>query len=198
MNKENSFTNKIHKSYNIDNYIIDTNFSFDEDKIFFKDNNTIIYDIGNELGFKIERSLFDKTRQSYNIEKMVSELSSRQDKIKLTDLPTGVVSRKKKCIGQVIKLYKDYVPLYEIANNNNIEILYNKIINIIDELLDNGILYLDIHENNFLVNDNLDVKLIDFESSSVIFDRISTNDKIECYKKVKDMFKKLKTKKTKK
>ena len=75
--------------------------------------------------------------------------------------------------------------------------LYNKVLNIIDELLDNGILYLDIHENNFLVNDDLDVKLIDFESSSVIFDRISANDKIECYKKVKDMFKKLEIKRIK-
>lgn len=197
MNKENSFTNKIHKSYDIDNYDIDKNFSFDKDKIFFEDSNTIIYDIGNGLGFKIERSLFDKTRQSYNIEKMVSELALRQGKIKLTDLPVGVVSCKKNCIGQVIKLYKDYVPLCEIANNNNIEMLYNKVLNIIDELLDNGILYLDIHENNFLVNDDLDVKLIDFESSSVIFDRISANDKIECYKKVKDMFKKLEIKRIK-
>ena len=31
MNKENSFTNKIHKSYDIDNYDIDKNFSFDKD-----------------------------------------------------------------------------------------------------------------------------------------------------------------------
>ena len=91
----------------------------------------------------------------------------------------------------MIRLYKDYISLYDAVNDNNIELLYNKVLCIIDELLNNGILYLDIHEHNFLVNTNLDVKLIDFESSCVIFDKISLSDRIECYEKVKDMFERL-------
>lgn len=191
---ENGFTNKIYKCYDIDNYIIDKDFVFDESMIFFEDSNTLIYDIGDRLGFKIDKSLFNKMRQSYNIEKMVSELVLRQGSVEFTDFPVGIVSCKKRCIGQVIKLYKDYVPLCEIANDNNIEMLYNKVLNIIDELLDNGILYLDIHENNFLVNDLFDVKLIDFESSCVLFDKISASDRILCYEKIKDMFNRLKMK----
>lgn len=191
MNKENSFTNKIHKSYDVDNYVIDKDYVFDKSKIFFEDSNTLIYVIGDRLGFKIDKSLLNKERQSYNIEEMVSGLVLRQDNIKLTDFPVGVVSCKRRCIGQVIRLYKDYISLYDAVNDNNIELLYNKVLCIIDELLNNGILYLDIHEHNFLVNTNLDVKLIDFESSCVIFDKISTSDRIECYEKVKDMFERL-------
>ena len=191
MNKESSFTNKIHKSYDVDNYVIDKDYVFDKSKIFFEDSNTLIYVIGDRLGFKIDKSLLNKERQSYNIEEMVSGLVLRQDNIKLTDFPVGVVSCKRRCIGQVIRLYKDYISLYDAVNDNNIELLYNKVLCIIDELLNNGILYLDIHEHNFLVNTNLDVKLIDFESSCVIFDKISLSDRIECYEKVKDMFERL-------
>lgn len=191
MNKESSFTNKIHKSYDVDNYVIDKDYVFDKSKIFFEDSNTLIYVIGDRLGFKIDKSLLNKERQSYNIEEMVSGLVLRQDNIKLTDFPVGVVSCKRRCIGQVIRLYKDYISLYDAVNDNNIELLYNKVLCIIDELLNNGILYLDIHEHNFLVNTNLDVKLIDFESSCVIFDKISPSDSIECYEKVKDMFERL-------
>ena len=191
MNKESSFTNKIHKSYDVDNYVINKDYVFDKSKIFFEDSNTLIYVIGDRLGFKIDKSLLNKERQSYNIEKMVSGLVLRQDNIKLTDFPVGVVSCKRRCIGQVIRLYKDYISLYDAVNDNNIELLYNKVLCIIDELLNNGILYLDIHEHNFLVNTNLDVKLIDFESSCVIFDKISPSDSIECYEKVKDMFERL-------
>lgn len=193
MNKENSFTNKIHKSYDVDNYVIDKDYVFDKSKIFFEDSNTLIYVIGDRLGFKIDKSLLNKERQSYNIEEMVSGLVLRQDNIKLTDFPVGVVSCKRRCIGQVIRLYKDYYPLKDIVNNDNINILYDKVIAIIEELLNNGIMYSDIHENNFLVNNNLDVKLIDFESSCVSFNNISPNDKIFCYSKIKSMFDKLNT-----
>lgn len=196
MNKESSFTNKIHKSYDIDNYVIDKDFSFDLSKIFYEDSNTLIYDIGDGLGFKIDKSLFNKVRESYNIEEMVSGLVLRQGNVKNTDFPVGVVSCKRRCVGQAIKLYKDYVCLYDIVDDNNIGLLYNKVLCIIDELLNNGILYLDIHEHNFLVSANLDVKLIDFESSCVIFDRISASDKIECYDKVKKMFERLEIEKT--
>ena len=197
VNKESVFVNKLHKSYDIDNYVIDKDFVFEEDKIFFEDNNTIIYDIGDGLGFKIEKSLFNKMRESYNIEEMVYSLVLRQSSVNLTDFPVGVVSCKRRCIGQVIKLYKNYVPLYDFVNEDNIELLYSKVLMIVDELLDNGVLYLDIHENNFLVDDNCDVKLIDFESSCVIFDRISAGDKIECYDKIKKMFVRLKEKRIK-
>lgn len=193
MNKENSFTNKIHKSYDVDNYVIDKDYVFDKSKIFFEDSNTLIYVIRDRLGFKIDKSLLNKERQSYNIEEMVSGLVLRQDNIKLTDFPVGVVSCKRRCIGQVIRLYKDYISLYDAVNDNNIELLYNKVLCIIDELLNNGIMYSDIHENNFLVNNNLDVKLIDFESSCVSFNNISPNDKIFCYSKIKSMFDKLNT-----
>ena len=129
VNKESVFINKLHKSYDIDNYVIDKDFVFEEDKIFFEDNNTIIYDIGDGLGFKIEKSLFNKMRESYNIEEMVYSLVLRQSSVNLTDFPVGVVSCKRRCIGQVIKLYKNYVPLYDFVNDDNIELLKSKNVN---------------------------------------------------------------------
>lgn len=185
---ENSFTNKLYKSYDIKNYIIDKDFIFDKDKILYEDDNTIIYNLDNEIGFKIEKSLLNKTRESYNIEKMVSSLVLKQKNIKLTSFPIGIVSLNKRCIGQMIMLFKDYKPLNDIINNDNKDILYNKVLNIINELLDNDIVYLDIHKNNFLVNEDLDVELIDFESSCVIINNITNKDKITCLEKVKDMF----------
>lgn len=193
LEKNNCFTNKIHKCYDIENYIIDNDFIFEKSNIFFEDSNTIIYDIGNDLAFKINKSLFNKERESYTNEETISSLVLKQKNITLTDFPIGVVSCKKRCVGQVIRLYKNYYPLKGIVNNDNISILYDKVIAIIEELLNNGIMYSDIHENNFLVNNNLDVKLIDFESSCVSFNNISPNDKIFCYSKIKSMFDRLNT-----
>ena len=197
LNIENGFTNKIYKSYDIDNYVINKDFLFDKSNVFFEDCNTLIYDIGNGLGFKIDKGLFNRVRQSYNIEEMISSLVLRQGNVMYTDFPIGVVSCNRRCVGQVIKLYKDYVCLYDVVNDDNLGLLYNKVLCIIDELLNNGILYLDIHEHNFLVSADLDVKLIDFESSCVIFDRFSVSDKIKCYEKIKNMFDRLKIEKVK-
>ena len=41
---------------------------------------------------------------------------------------------------------------------------------ILSELHKEGIAYIDIHAKNFLVSENLDVKLIDFEQDLVKFD----------------------------
>ena len=56
VNKESVFINKLHKSYDIDNYVIDKDFVFEEDKIFFEDNNTIIYDIGDGLSVSVKKN----------------------------------------------------------------------------------------------------------------------------------------------
>lgn len=49
---------------------------------------------------------------------------------------------------------------------------YLKIINNLQELYDNGILYLDIHNKNFMILDNGDVKIIDFEHMEMSIDYI--------------------------
>ena len=49
---------------------------------------------------------------------------------------------------------------------------YLKIINNLQELYDNGILYLDIHNKNFMILNSGDVKIIDFEHMELSIDYI--------------------------
>lgn len=61
---------------------------------------------------------------------------------------------------EVVKNMKDKRVLLEI---------YQKIVMILQELKENGVLYTDVHPKNFMVNSEYDVKLIDFEYSLVKF-----------------------------
>ena len=63
--------------------------------------------------------------------------------------------------------------LYEIKNEVSLKdllLIYRKCLTILSELHKERIAYIDIHAKNFLINENLDVKLIDFEQDLVKFD----------------------------
>lgn len=110
-------------------------------------------------------------------DRLVNELQKRQKNVKLTEFPTGVVSVGDKIIGQEIPYYTYYRTLFdkvgEINNKKQILLYYKNIIQILKELLDNGIIYKDVHARNFLVDK--DIKLIDFESQFVNFDNLSSS-----------------------
>lgn len=190
------FTNKIHRSYNIRNIELKEDFKFLEKNILFENDNTIIYcpSYSSDVCFKIDKSLLYKARETYEIEAMISALADKQENVKLTEFPYGVVTQGRRVIGQEVRLYKEYEPLskkvYSLTNEQFL-IVCKKVSEIIKELINNDIYYLDIHEDNFLVNDDLDVKLIDFSYNCVIFCHNNQNESRFCHEKLESMFTKL-------
>lgn len=149
---------------------------------FFK-NDSMDFDTD---GFYIYKSLYDdkkalrvyKRFAEYKFngdhdEILISKLQQRQKNIKLTEFPTGVLTRDKYIFGQEIPFYENYETLYafrdNIASVSHLISIYNKCLKILEELYKNGIYYTDIHAKNFMV-DNNDVKLIDFEYDQIKFD----------------------------
>lgn len=108
-------------------------------------------------------------------QRIISELQSRQKNIKLTDFPTGVVTIENIVIGQEIPYYEGFETIRNIYQNNKyIKIptyYYLEILKILKELFKEGIIYKDIHSNNFLYKTFEEcIKLIDFEPFEVRFD----------------------------
>ena len=104
---------------------------------------------------------------------MLSELNKRQKDVKLTEFPTAVISVNNTVIGQEIPYYDGYIPLIkkikDIKSPKELLYIYKQIIEIIKELLENGIYYKDIHAGNFMIKDNI-IKLIDFDTAFIDFD----------------------------
>lgn len=63
-----------------------------------------------------------------------------------------------------------------IDRNKNINIfkIYRKIIEILKELLNNDITYVDVHSKNFLIDRDCKINLIDFEDIFLDFSNISS------------------------
>lgn len=127
--------------------------------------------------------------------KLLSILSHLQKNIKLTTFPTGIVTIKNNLIGQEMFYLKDYITLENLVYHYpdkvkelNIYIYYQKIINIIKELLSNGIIYLDIHPNNFMINYNTNhIELIDYQYEYVKFNN-NPDDIKQMYLNLLEMF----------
>ena len=103
----------------------------------------------------------------------ISKLQSIQPSISMTSFPIGVVTLDGNIIGQEIIYYENFKQLYEIKNEVSLKdllLIYRKCLTILSELHKKRIAYIDIHAKNFLINENLDVKLIDFEQDLVKFD----------------------------
>lgn len=125
---------------------------------------------------RIYKEFADWKFNGYSDDKLISELQKRQKNVSLTEFPMGVITNNGYIIGQEVPYYYDYTTLSHVIlnseNKNDLIILYHKVLNILQELLKCGISYSDVHFNNFMVNDSLDVKLIDFENGRVGFDNM--------------------------
>lgn len=124
------------------------------------------------VAYRIYREFADYKFNGYQDDRLINALQEKQDKIKLTEFPSGVVTVNGYIIGQEIPYYPNYQTLLEfIKNNPNKEKLlkiYKRIIMIQKELYDNGIIYTDVYGKNYMVNKDLDIKLIDFEANRTI------------------------------
>ena len=116
---------------------------------------------------------------------MLSKFNEINNKIILTDLPVSYYIEDNKIVGSVIPYYEDSENLYNISitkdlnnlmkvykrdddNIHNLFILYSEIIDIIEELYDNGVCYYDSNSTNFVFKDNK-VHLIDFDPGYIKF-----------------------------
>ena len=92
-----------------------------------------------------------------------------------------------------MKYYNGYLTFSNFLKNYELDNPFDyflKVIDIIKELVDNKIFYIDIHDNNFLINPvNNDVKIVDFDESflsfsdeyGLLYDEIIKNLKLMFY-----------------
>lgn len=105
---------------------------------------------------------------------LLSELIKRQNKIKYTEFPTGIITYNNFIIGQEIPYYHGYKTFdTKVEKLDKITIIkyYLEILKRLKELYENGIIYNDVHAKNFMVGKNDDIKIIDFEPYLVSFDQ---------------------------
>ena len=102
-------------------------------------------------------------------ERFIKNLLIYKDNIKLTTLPLGIIKENGIIIGQLIKYYNNSKTLKDFfKENKDIDPIsyYFKVLDIIEELVQNNICYEDVHGGNFLVIEN-QLKLIDFSQHRV-------------------------------
>lgn len=110
---------------------------------------------------------------------MLERFIEKKDKIKNIDLPTAYYKEGNSIKGLIVPYYKNGISLYQLARTgdlstlqkyyhhddeviHNLYILCQDILNKLEELVDNGILYYDSNLSNFIVVDNT-IKIIDFD-----------------------------------
>ena len=144
------------------------------------------YSIKYTDDYIIKRPITLLNRKEREIYKdMLINLIAKQRFIVRTDFPIGYYMERKKLEGLIIKYYKNGKSLDRILNENDIEILKDyylhdedsihnvfllieDVIDILYEMFENGVFYLDIVSNNIVLVDN-DVKVIDFQPGTVKF-----------------------------
>lgn len=146
---------------------------------FNQQNGVYIYQTyyDKSKALRIYKDFADYRYIFYDDDKLISILQERQKDVVLTNFPTGIVSIENKIIGQEIPYYENSVTLleYVLNNQNNLDIkyIYISILNILKELVNNGIIYKDIHSKNFMIDQaSKAIKLIDFESRFIDIDPV--------------------------
>jgi len=166
---------------NLGRYIVETKY---EPSLFFDEDTSLetgvyiyqSYDNPN-VAYRIYKEFADYGFDGYGDDKLIQELVVRQHNVFLSKFPTGVVTLDGKIIGQEIPYFHSSVVLFECTidsfkDKNPINV-YKKILEILKELFDNGITYLDVHSRNFMLDlSSLDEKIdiIDFDSQYIKFD----------------------------
>ena len=135
------------------------------------------------INYIIKKSLchFDKEKLLY----MLSIFNEIKDNVHKTKLPTMYYKENNIISGSIVYHHKESKTLYEISRTKKLEklmevykrdddklhnlfILYNEILDILEELYDNGVCYFDSNSTNFVFKDN-DVNLIDFDPQYIYF-----------------------------
>lgn len=203
-----SYTNKKGETYNIRDihfekfsdlakghggFICESNAS-DSSSIFVKPYKVYIFKSlhDSKKVFRIYDDYADYKFSSHEDDKLISKLQEKQKNIKLTKFPTGVITIENKIIGQEIPFYHNAMTLTKLFKENLYDVfpteIYLKVLKILKELYKNGILYCDIHSNNFLIQ-NGKIKLIDFEEKYIAIDEWYKDTEKNALTNLKEMLK---------
>ena len=171
--------------YDKNNYFIDTEFKLNDGVMI---NQSIL---DSKKALRIYKDWANAWYYNKSDDSLVYELQKKQNKIKLTEFPIGIVtisnfpfditkSNKQRIIGQEIIYYENSIALGELLERNpniNQISIYIEMLNILKELLNNGIFYDDIHGGNFVINKEYNkVRLIDFEPGRIKIDDIGPKE----------------------
>lgn len=132
------------------------------------------------IAYRIYKQFADYGFNGYHDDKLIQSLRERQEKIQLSKFPTGVVTLNGKIIGQEIPYFPNKITLYSLFLKYRDEIspiiFYRAVLDILKEMYDNGIIYLDNHPKNFMAEPGVDlstIEVIDFDEQYVKFDDYS-------------------------
>ena len=162
------------------NYFVDSDIGV----YIYKSNNP-------SVGYRIYKCFADYGFNGYKDEVLVQNLLEHGKNIRSVSFPMGVVTLDGRVIGQEIPFFSCCCTLYDFINSNlniNPTIYYSMVLNSIKEMYDNGIIYSDLHSNNFMVYlCKLGVEVIDFELSHIKFDDFSVSSRIDLLERYKRM-----------
>ena len=130
------------------------------------------------IGYRIYKEFANPGFYSYSEDKLIAKLSEKQSVITRTKFPTSILTLEGRVIGQKIPLYLNHDEIHKhVINSKELPTeYYRQILDILKEMYDNGIGYLDGHSKNFIIERNSGhVELIDFEWSKMEFDSISSS-----------------------
>jgi serine/threonine protein kinase len=184
MTIKNNYVDKKGRTYDIRNICFDDNNlifgeyiteSKNENDSYGYDTGVYIFKPANNKGkaFRIYKDFKTSLAGAYNDAELIVNLQKKQKNISLTEFPTGIITLNSLIIGQEIPLYEEYITLRTYIKGNQPignEIII-RILKIFRELIDNGIIYSDIHAENLLIHPLYgDIKLIDFDDATVKFE----------------------------
>lgn len=143
----------------------------------YTESGMLLYQAGSDDPDKAYRISKDYNSIVCNLTRepeFLSKLQDVQPKVLLSEFPMGVLTFQNRVIGQEIPYYGNYVTIHEYFVNNRIENpypMFRTVLDILTELYDNGIIYTDVHNHNFMVSTDgkETVKPIDFEDGFVLF-----------------------------
>lgn len=109
---------------------------------------------------------------------LLEELSKRQPNVLLSNFPHTILTYRGEYIGNIQKYYKDYKSLETLIEERELSIdelklLLHSMLDALEELGRNGIIFLDQHDGNVMFNGS-NSKIIDFDTPGyTLFDRHS-------------------------
>ena len=132
------------------------------------------------VAYRIYKCYADYGYNGEQDDKLIQELSLKKENIKLAQFPMGVVTLEGRIIGQEIPFFPYDITLFELFSRyKNLDVIkiYKAVLDVLNELYQNGIAYLDNHAKNFMINPLLlndsKIDIIDFDYKRVVFDDYS-------------------------
>lgn len=167
----------------------------DSDSFFSDNDGVLIYQSRTNpfVAYRIYRAYAEYGFNGCGDDKLIQALMERQPGVLLTKFPTGVVTFEQRIIGQEIPYYPNDITLarfLELYKNVNPLKIYRTVLKVLKEMYDNGIIYLDIHPGNFMLNPNLpDIKIntIDFDETYIKIDNFTAYNKERFFYNYKTM-----------